>query len=417
MFTARLIPRPFVIFLLASAMAARGGIAHCQELTQEQRHRFGVMNVFDPFASESNVTANVGERRILMRPGAFGLDYFPDEAIAVLSQRPFRTFVVAGRDTFLVSGQHSKSIQRADKVLSPGPRGSVDNGYAGIKGVFVEPGTRRLIAVYHAEDQENLPRVEVNNVAGAYWRACLAISRNGGRSFEKRGPIISSLIPKQTTASSRNPKLNPIQGAGEPAVCVDKTGQYLYCYYTEAGQQAERGFQICMARCPVSEADQPGAWKKFYRGTFSKPGLGGDDTPVVSAWPHGHAHTSHVTYSQALDQYIMVFGMATGPEMASLKLKKSGIYLTTSDDGIRWRKPIQLWKVLPLVWTGQEIATHAALIPAAGARTSKQLLVRQITIDCSLAFSGGFGGRSISLSRFAGDRRTSTRGDGPCKSS
>ena len=77
MFTARLIPRPFLIFLLASAMAARGGIAHCQELTQEQRHRFGVMNVFDPFASESNVTANVGERRILMRPGAFGLDYFP----------------------------------------------------------------------------------------------------------------------------------------------------------------------------------------------------------------------------------------------------------------------------------------------------------------------------------------------------
>ena len=44
-------------------------------------------------------------------------------------------------------------------------------------------------------------------------------------------------------------------------------------------------------------------------------------------------------------------------------------------------------------------------------------LVRQITIDCSLEFSAGFGGRSISLSRFAGDRRTSMRGDAPCKSS
>ena len=44
-------------------------------------------------------------------------------------------------------------------------------------------------------------------------------------------------------------------------------------------------------------------------------------------------------------------------------------------------------------------------------------LVRQITIDCSLGFSAGFGGRSISLSRFAGDRRTSMRGDDPCKSS
>jgi hypothetical protein len=104
-----------------------------------------------------------------------------------------------------------------------------------------------------------------------------------------------------------------------------------------------------MARCPVSKAGEPRAWKKFYRGDFTEPGLGGHDTPVVSAWPHGHAHSSHVSYSRTLKQYIMVFGMATGQEMATLKLNKSGIYLTTSDDGVRWRKPTQLWKVLPMV--------------------------------------------------------------------
>ena len=82
-------------------------------------------------------------------------------------------------------------------------------------------------------------------------------------------------------------------------------------------------------------------------------------------------------------------------------------------DGTTWCLTMELLKgveFLEYIWSELDaLDAPPGHAPAA--------LVRQITIDCSLAFSGGFGGRSISLSRFAGDRRTSTRGDGPCKSS
>jgi hypothetical protein len=201
----------FMWIVLSVMTGASGGDAIGGDAERiESLDQLGVLNVLDPFAPESNITSTIGKRRILLRPGQLGLGYSQDEAIVLFSQRPLRGFIVAASDTYLISGPSLNSIRVARKVLSPGRPGSVDNGYAGIKGFYVEPRTKRLIAVYHAEDNEDLPKVKVNDVTGAYWRACLAISTNGGLSFKKHGPIISSRVPKRALGTTQNAD-NPVQ--------------------------------------------------------------------------------------------------------------------------------------------------------------------------------------------------------------
>jgi hypothetical protein len=68
---------------------------------------------------------------------------------------------------------------------------------------------------------------------------------------------------------------------GEPCVAPDRTGMYLYGYYSDRSRAAGQGVQIALARAPLPP--EPGRWRKFREGAFSEPGIGGQDTPLVSA--------------------------------------------------------------------------------------------------------------------------------------
>ena len=46
---------------------------------------------------------------------------------------------------------------------------------------------------------------------------------------------------------------------------------------------AKSGAQICVARADLNEGPpRPGHWKKYYQGEFGEPGIGGNETPVLS---------------------------------------------------------------------------------------------------------------------------------------
>lgn len=285
-----------------------------------------------------------------------GLRYFPDGRLAIIERAPgLRVLMAAGVRTVLLRGADMHHLRVEGEALAPGATGAFDNGYAGINAVH-KAGAGELLAFYHAEDQEGMPAL-ANGVRGFYCSVGLAISTNNGTAFRKVGPVLTSNRPKDMGG-------HPDQGVGEPCVTPDPSGRFLYMYYTSHSRINGRGVQICMARCPIGEAREPAAWRKFFEGAFGEPGIGGRDTPVLSCGVGGgDAIFPHVNYCAGLRKYVMAYCVNAYQEFGSAP-KRSGIYLALSDDGIAWpedgRRQLLAGYTVPSL--GKELLWHPTLI-------------------------------------------------------
>ena len=301
----------------------------------------------------------LGPPETVLADNALGLRYFPDGRLAVVRTKPnCRVIVSAGVSSFLLEGPEMGKLSKAMKVLDKGKTGEFDNGYAGINAVVRAP-SGELMAFYHAEDQEGMMTVG-NGIPGFYCRVALAVSKDDGRTFEKRGPILSGQLPK-------DPGGRGDQGEGEPWVFAEPKSEFLFAYYTSHERVDGRGVQICMARCPMADAMKPYAWKKFHEAGFTEAGIGGKDTPVVtSGQQNADALCPQVTFISALRQFVMMFCLNVWRE--GDKPERSGMYAAFSDDGIHWprERMQQLWKVPVIAAIGREVAWHPTFIPDDG---------------------------------------------------
>ena len=305
----------------------------------------------------TKITARLGERKVLLHDGQHGLKYFPDGAMAVLRTQPaYRILMAAGVSSWLLEGRGMDSLVPVKKVLASGGKGSFDNGYAGISGAYRDETSGELLVLYHAEDQEGMGRL-FNDVPGFYCSIGLAESSDDGMSFTKTGPVITSCLPK-------DPKGTRDQGCGEVCVLPDKSGQYLYAYYTDHSRIGGRGVQICMARSLLADHGKPGSWRKFCEGSFSQPGLGGQDTPVISAKDmEADAIFPQVTYSKVLKKYVMVFNINVYRELAAgQRPERSGIYIAFSDDGLAWSTPVRLVADYSICRIDASVSWHPTLV-------------------------------------------------------
>lgn len=307
------------------------------------------------YAADRPVRVELGPPETVLADQALGLRYFPDGRMAVVRTNPDCCVILsAGVSSFRLDGPAMGQFIKATKVLDKGAPGQFDNGYAGINAtVQATPG--ELLAFYHAEDQEGMKTVG-NGIPGFYCSVALAVSSDNGATFVKRGQILTGQRAKDPTGPAD-------QGVGEPWVMAEPKGEFLYAYYTSHERVEGRGVQICMARCPMADARQPGAWKKFYGGGFTEPGLGGKDTPVVtSGQPSADALFPHVSFLPALRQFMLTFCLNAWREGA--KPEQSGFYVAFSDDGIHWprQRMQQLWKVPVIAANGREVAWHPTFI-------------------------------------------------------
>ena len=306
-------------------------------------------------ADDRSVDVKLGPAETVLADKALGLRYFPDGRMGVVSTGPdCRALIPAGVSSFLLQGPDLGKFTKATKVLDKGAPGQFDNGYAGINAA-VRAKTGELLAFYHAEDQEQMQTVG-NGIPGFYCRVALAVSLDDGATFQKRGPILTGQLAKDAKGPGD-------QGAGEPWVFAEPGGEYLYAYYTSHERVDNRGVQICMARCRVGDALQCDAWKKFHAGSFTEPGLGGKDTPVVtSEQPQADAMGAQVIFLPALRQFVMIYCLNAWREAGAAKL--SGFYAAFSDDGIHWppERRQQIWKVPVIARNGFEVAWHPTFI-------------------------------------------------------
>ena len=113
-----------------------------------------------------NKTVTLGPQQTLLPDGSFGLEAFPDEAVAVIQRVPtWKMLVASGISTYLLEGTSLLNITSARLVLWPGDPGSFDNGYAGSAGAYLHTDGK-LYMIYHGEDQEGMPPLAGGTGAG-----------------------------------------------------------------------------------------------------------------------------------------------------------------------------------------------------------------------------------------------------------
>ncbi len=300
----------------------------------------------------------LGEPQVLLTNKAFGLKYFPDGSVAFLETSPKCRLLLASQiSSYLLEGPSPDRLESAKLVLKPGGRGEFDNGYAGVNGAVCRGPSGEILVVYHGEDQEGMKTIG-QGIPGFYCRVALAVSRDNGATFQKLGPIIESASAKDTNGPTA-------QGEGEPFMVAEPSGKYLYVYYTMHNLRAHP--TIGLARCPVAEALDPKAWRKFYAGDFTEPGLGGRETPVMSD-PDPRAGTtfSDVVFVPSRNEFVMVYCLYQWGE--EVHPERTGFYLAYSKDGIHWpaERRQQFWKVPVLPVIGWELAWHPTWLPEPG---------------------------------------------------
>jgi len=317
----------------------------------------------ETFSLGDGIQLHIGAEETLLPNGALGLSYTPDIGVGVIDNEPgkLRLVFAAGYDSYLVEGTDIKHLTKATKILSPtGRETDFDNGDTGISQVIRAGG--RLFAIYHAEDHHGLPKTKDSGDPGFYASVGLVESQDNGQTWIRRGQIIKSDKPKEY-------KFYPdhtTRGNGLPGAVNDPAGRYAYVYYTDLSPEDGRGVQVCMARADLNEGPPlPGRWKKYYQGEFSEPGIGGKNTPVLSAvaFDEGQALYPHVTWSDYLKKYAMVFNVSCWKEPQGGKPPAlSGIYWAMSSDGLQWSQPVKLVTDYPYQIAGKSMSTEPTII-------------------------------------------------------
>jgi hypothetical protein len=299
------------------------------------------------------IQLTTGEPKVLFQP-TDQIQYFPDEAIAVLRRRPFEALITVSKSTWLFQGPSIEEMSPVSEVLTPGGPGDFDNGYVGVGGVIERRG--EILAFYHAEDHEQMGKISYNDVHSFYASIGLAVSNDGGRSFVKRGRIL-------TSRSSKQPGGAEAQGIGDVSVCLSKDRSHVLAYFSDWTDMKAQGTQISLARAKVGSADNPKAWKKWHNDNFTEPGLGGSSTPVIDVRPQGgDAHAPHVQYLTSIGCYVATYCVLSYADFESHKPDNSGIAVAFSVDGIRWPRRELVYHAMTVPRPGDRITIHPTII-------------------------------------------------------
>ncbi|MFC4528142.1 hypothetical protein ISN76_14060 [Dyella halodurans] len=175
-----------------------------------------------------------------------------------------------------------------------------------------QPNSGNLLAFIHEEQVGNSGGVSGNQEG--FTRIGLAWSSDGGNNWTYLGRIISPFGDVQ-----------PLNIQGAPYIVKDG---YFYVYFTDSPTGDSSSLGIGVARASVSDviaAAQAGnvgtnLWQKYYNGSFSQPGLGGQPSPIA---PWGITHTQAVHSSYTGKYYLPLTFMSWGGVDTSVKLYES----------------------------------------------------------------------------------------------
>jgi hypothetical protein len=246
--------------------------------------------------------------------------YAPDGHISFLADNATNSVCQmywAGSSSYRSLGTNVpvQSLNPGTALIGPGSSTDFDNGGAWLMSVC-RIDTNELVGFYHAEDW-NWPGY--SNPGNIAWKSmAFCTSTNNGKTWSKAGQFLTSSTPKPSTPTWG--------GAGDGCVVYDKANARWVCFYS--------GTWMIYAAVSTNAIPLPGTWQKYCNGSFSTPGLGGQETPIPALSSFAGANPS-VHFNTCLDRWVMVFE-------TSDDTNGSGLYLSTSADLLNWTPPVTL---------------------------------------------------------------------------
>jgi hypothetical protein len=169
----------------------------------------------------------------------------------------------------------------------------------------------------------------------------LARSKDDGVTWHPEGAVLSGTDPKPVTETAI---AQP--GISEPGAIVADGFLYMFYQYIANQASAEGASVIQVARAPVSSDGVPGAWRKYYNGDFTEPGLRGKGTAILTTANSGCTRPVQMwpVASSYLNAYVLTY------------LCNEGWFFSTSTDLLHWTPPtnfmaMTMWrKCSPMDW-------------------------------------------------------------------
>jgi hypothetical protein len=209
---------------------------------------------------------------------------------------------------------------------------------------------------YHSEKA-----CDYSNHFQTHMSVSYAQSTNSGSTWTKTD-YPNNVVLTGSNAPCPEPCEDPPYKTGAGDQSVIRVGDYYYMYFTDTDQawpDHTPTWGEGLARATVASGGGPGTWSKWYQGSFSEPGLGGQATALIlgsAAWS--------VSRSTTFEQLFAV--------LANPWITAPGIQVLNSTDGIEWHDDI----ASPLIhfpdanWedrvNGGELYAYPSLVPEAG---------------------------------------------------
>ena len=258
-----------------------------------------------------------GEKKYISNPGISIFPYFPDGHITYGNLDINRTFKVwAGSTSYITVGS---SYFNQDSIWGDGLRRGdsfeFDNGGAWLYSVFPIDSTYWL-GFYHAEDHVFPGFTNREQIAWKSIAQCVSFDR--GRTWQKKGQII--------TTDQIKPQKPTWGGHADFTVVRDTQFNRWIAYYV-----VPEGLGVAISEDTFARV---GTWRKYYKGSFSEPGIGGKASALDFSRDFRSGGNPSIIYSKKMGKWIMVYH----------DWNLRGIYLTQSNDLINWDFPILLIK-------------------------------------------------------------------------
>lgn len=165
-------------------------------------------------------------------------------------------------------------------------------------------------------------------------------STDQGQNWQYEGVSVS-ISDDYALPCNLQPEFPKNAGAGDHKLVVDSNGDYIYILYTNfifgekiVGVDNAHG-NMAVARAALDENGVPGLFYKYYEGSFSEPGFGGNESWVMStegpADQYIDSSQRAVMWNTYLQKYVMVSLVRT-----------NRIMISTSSDLLHWSTPQRL---------------------------------------------------------------------------
>lgn len=169
------------------------------------------------------------------------------------------------------------------------------------------------------------------------------ISRDGGKSFQDLGLVLTSGDPPDCSAQNGF----FAGGHGDFSVILDRERRYFYFLFGNYGGNAS-GQGVGIARLAFEDRFTPvGAVWKYYNGEWKEPGLGGRVTPIFpvgTAWQRADANAfwgPSVHWNSYLETYVVLLNHAC----CEPRWPAAGIFISFNPDisnPLGWTTPKKL---------------------------------------------------------------------------